>query len=99
MILSDTHIRSVLSQECEAVEGEYRDFIDGAVTKYHPVIAQHPNSLKIVGYYDELEICYPLGSNVKKHKLGLVFFSIANFHPKYRSNYKGIFCRLWPMSL
>lgn len=92
MILSDTHIQQLLlSQKHQSKEGEYYDFSDGTVTKDHPVIAEHPNALKIVGYYDELEICNPLGSSVKKHKLGLVFFTIANFHPKHRSNYKGIF--------
>uniref|UniRef100_A0A1X7UE82 Uncharacterized protein n=1 Tax=Amphimedon queenslandica TaxID=400682 RepID=A0A1X7UE82_AMPQE len=42
-------------------------------------------------YYDELEICNPLGSSAKKHKLGIVFFTIANLLPKFRSTYKAIF--------
>ena len=44
-----------------------------------------------MGYYDELEVCNHLGSNVKKHKLGLIFFTLTNLNPRYRSNFKGIF--------
>lgn len=44
-----------------------------------------------MAYYDELEICNPLGSSAKKHKLGIVFFSVANMNPKRRSTFKAIF--------
>ena len=52
---------------------------------------RYPSSLQIIGYYDELEICNPLGSSIKKHKLGIVLFSIGNINPKRRSTYKAIF--------
>ena len=73
MILNDPNIKHAISERNVPVEGIYTDYSDGSNTKFHPVIAEHPNSLQIVGYYDELEICNPLGSKVKKHKLGLVF--------------------------
>jgi hypothetical protein len=36
-------------------------------------------------YYDDLEICNPLGSNVKKHKLGAFYYVVGNIEPRYRS--------------
>ena len=74
--------------------GVYSDFCDGSFVKNHPLLSTDSASsdtLQIVGYYDELETNNPLGPNTKKYKLGFVFFTVANLHPKYRSNYKSIF--------
>ena len=50
----------------------------------------NPTSLQIVAYYDELEVVNPLGSYVIRHKLGCLFFILANIRPKYRSSLKAI---------
>ncbi len=44
----------------------------------------------MVAYYDEVELCNPLGSHVKQHKLGIVFYFLANISPKYRFQLKTI---------
>ncbi|CAN7996240.1 unnamed protein product, partial [Ixodes hexagonus] len=36
-------------------------------------------------YTDEVEICNPLGAKRGTHKLCLVYFTILNLHPRYRS--------------
>ena len=46
--------------------------------------------MQIIAYYDELEIVNPIGSYVKKHKLGCLFFFLANVRPQYRSTFKAI---------
>ena len=46
------------------------DFCDGSLFKERDFFKEHPNALQVFLYYDDLEICNPLGSNVKKHKLG-----------------------------
>ena len=56
----------------------------------HTLFSSDPHALQIIAYFDELEVCNPLGSHVKKHKLGLVFFSLGNIHPKLRSSLKAI---------
>ena len=43
---------------------------DGSLYKNHPLFAAHPDALQIILYYDDLEVCNPLGSNTKKHKIG-----------------------------
>ena len=58
------------------------DFCNGRLFKMHPLFSSDPHALQIIAYFDELEVCNPLGSHVKKHKLGLVFFSLGNIHPK-----------------
>ena len=41
-------------------------------------------------FYDELELCNPLGTHVKKHKLAVVLYTLGNIHPKYRSTLRMI---------
>lgn len=67
------------------------DFCDGSVYKQHPLFSSNPNALQIVGYFDELEICNPLGSYVSTHKLGCLFFTLANIRPRFMSVLKAIF--------
>jgi hypothetical protein len=61
------------------------DFCDGIRFAKHPLFSQDPLALQILAYYDELELCNPLGSHIKKHKLGVVFYTLGNISPKYRS--------------
>lgn len=66
------------------------DFCDGELFQTHLLFSTDPYALQIVGYYDELEIVNPIGSYVKKHKLGCLFFFLANVRPQYRSTLKAI---------
>ena len=67
------------------------DFCDGTTYTQHTLFSSEDNALQIVAYYDELEVCNPIGAYVKKHKLGCIFFSIGNIRPRYRSSLKSIF--------
>ena len=66
-------------------DGLIEDFCDGTVFANHPLFSIDPCALQIIAYYDEVEICNPLGSHVKKYKLGIVFYTLGNIAPKYRS--------------
>ena len=48
------------------------DFCDGKTFKLHPLYSLHQKALQIFFYFDELELCNPLGSKTKTHKLGSV---------------------------
>ena len=64
------------------------DYCDGRAYKSHPLFSTDPVALQLIIYYDELELCNPLGSRRKKHKIGnnivLTKFDPYHFH-KYRS--------------
>ena len=66
------------------------DFCDGSSFQTHPLFSSDAHALQVIAYYDELEIVNPIGSYVKKHKLGCLFFFLANVRPQFRSNYKAI---------
>lgn len=52
-------------------EGEILgDYCDGSSYKNHPLFKTEHHALQIVLYYDELELCNPLGTSAKIHKIG-----------------------------
>ena len=46
------------------------DLCDGSHFKSHPMFGGRNKALQILFYYDDIEMCNPLGSHTKKHKLG-----------------------------
>ena len=65
-------------------------FCDGSFYKNHPLFRQYPDALQVLLYYDDVELCNPLGSKIKKHKLALFYFVICNIKPLYRSRLEAI---------
>lgn len=68
-----------------------KDYMDGSICKNHPLVSSDSQALQIIAYYDELEVTNPIGSYVKTHKLGCLFFSLGNIRPQFRSSLKAIF--------
>ena len=62
-------------------DGVYRDICDGSVCTNNPNILLDPRTITLVAYYDEIELCNPLGIASKKNKLVCVFFTLGNIHP------------------
>ena len=48
------------------------DFCDGTYFKNYALFSIHGNALQIMMYYDDVEVCNPLGSHTKIHKLGKI---------------------------
>ena len=42
--------------------------------------------MQLVAYYDDLEVCNPLGAAAKHHEVGAFFYFLANIHPQYCSS-------------
>ena len=68
--------------------GTLHDYCDGEHFKTHTLFGSNPQALQIIAYYDELEVVNPIGSYVKKHKLGCLSFLLGNIRPLYRSSLK-----------
>ena len=47
------------------------DYCDGSLFQKHPIFSVEPHALQIMLYFDDLEVCNPLGSSAKVHKLGM----------------------------
>ena len=46
------------------------DICDGSLLKSHELFSQNPLALQLILYYDDVEVCNPLGSYRSVHKLG-----------------------------
>ena len=66
-------------------DGLIEEFCDGTRFSKYSLFSTDPYALQVIAYYDELEICNPLGSHVKQNKCGIVFYTLGNIAPKYRS--------------
>lgn len=62
-----------------------KDVCDGMYIRTHPLFLKDPNALAIVLNHDDMEIVNPLGSRVKKNKLSMFYFYIANIPPQFCS--------------
>ena len=69
------------------------------------MFAASPSALQLMIYYDELELCNPLGSRRKKHKIGeywwiaivicflccrCFYYLLGNLNPRFRSRINNI---------
>ena len=90
-LLNQDDFRSeVLNPHFETTEDMLGDFCDGSLYNSHPLFSSHPLALQVIAYFDELEVVNPIGSYVRKHKLGCLFFFLGNVRPHLRSTYKAI---------
>lgn len=69
--------------------GFIKDFNDGSYLHSHPIFSNTHN-LQIILYYDDVEICNPLSSKSKIHKLGMFYWSLGNIKPEFRSSLRSI---------
>ena len=53
------------------MDGFLVDYCDGETFKKHPLFSVRKGALQLLFYYDDLEICNPLGSKRTVHKIGV----------------------------
>ena len=53
-------------------DGLIEDYCDGSFFKDHALYSNCPTALHLMLYYDDIEVCNPIGSRAKKHKLGMI---------------------------
>ena len=64
------------------------DFTDGSIIQTHEIFSIEPQSLKVILYYDDLEITNQ--QTKRKYKLAMFYFKLANLYSEYRSKLKSI---------
>jgi hypothetical protein len=90
LLLDCRHVADQVLESHAREDGYLADICDGSLYKSHPLFSTHPTALQILFYYDELEVCNPLGSNTKKHKIGVFYYTLAKIKPGKRSTLKAI---------
>ena len=74
--------------------GHYRSCLDGDYFKRNPILSGQDVSLCITLYIDDFEICNPLGTSRKKHKVCGVYWTLANLPKIYKSSLSSIYLAL-----
>lgn len=91
-LLSNATVIDQIEQSSNRVHsnGALHDICDGELFRLHPLFLQDPLALQIITFYGGVELCNPLGNHVKKHKLGILLFTLGNIDPKFRSTLRVI---------
>ncbi|KAJ8310002.1 hypothetical protein KUTeg_011867 [Tegillarca granosa] len=66
------------------------DLVNGTIFKHHDLFVEKNNALRIVLYYDDLEICNPLSKQAGTHKIGVFYYLLATLPISYRSRLPAI---------
>lgn len=74
---------------------QYKSFQDGKYFKENPFFAVEEPRIALILYVDDFEVCNPLGTSCKKHKITAVYWVLANVPPGLRSTLSAI---NWPFS-
>ena len=89
-LLEDRTILQYIDNPHQRLDDKLEDFCDGELFVNHPVFSTDPYAIQIIAYFDELEVCNPLGTHTKKHKLGIILFTLGNIPTKFRSSLRAI---------
>lgn len=89
-LLENTDLLKISSEYKPSEDAMMRDFHDGRFCRDNVLLSSH-QTLKIILYINDFEVCNPLGAKATLHKLGAVYFTIASIPPKYRSCLNNMF--------
>ncbi len=81
------------TQETEE-DGVYRSFRDGLNFKQNSFLSDQELRLFLGLYVDDFELCNPLGTSRKKHKLCAVYWVLSNLPPGSNSSLSSIYLAL-----
>ena len=78
----------------ESLPGHSKTTFDGSYFKDNPLLSGEYQTISLGLYIDDFEVCNPLGTSRKKHKLSAIYWVIANLPVKYRASLSSIYLAL-----
>lgn len=74
----------------EALSGHIKSFQDGKYYKDNKLLGQQNLCISLALYIDHFEVCNPLGTSRKLHKITAVYWVVLNLPARFRSNLNSI---------
>lgn len=71
-----------------------KNILDGRIWKDTLIRNREKFVIPLTLYFDDFEVCNPLGSHAGVYKLGAVYFTISSLPPEYASRLENIFTTL-----
>lgn len=79
MVLNNKSVQKYFSNDIERNTAAYTNFVDGDTFNTNVFFQENSNAIQVQLYYDEFEVCNPLGSKRGIHKIGAFYFTLNNF--------------------
>lgn len=89
-VLSNPVILAEVNATSPSTDGVKRRYCDGAQFREHPLFTVCPDALQIALFFDEYEVTNPIGAKRGIHKLGALYYTLQNIHPKLNSTLPNI---------
>lgn len=93
-VLKKKEIQDLLTHSREtdsSSETQYKSFHDGTNFKNNTLLSENNPAISLILYVDDFEVCNPLGTSRKKHKITAVYWVLANVPPLLRSSLTSIY--------
>ena len=74
----------------EALSGHFKSFQDGKYYKENKLLGEQNTCISLGLYIDEFEVCNPLGTSRKIHKITAVYWVVLNLPARFRSSLTSI---------
>lgn len=92
-------IETEILSPCAGSKNHFKSFTDTDSFKNTEYFQNYPHAIRLDLFYDDAEVCNPIGSKRGMHKIGLFYFTIQNFPSQFNSDLKNIFllqvCYSW----
>lgn len=91
-IIQNQNLRDKIENEPNSINSEsISSFRDTTTYKNSAFFQSYPTAIRINLYYDDIEICNPIGSRSSFHKLAMFYFTIQNFPLQMNSALNNIY--------
>jgi len=78
VLLNNESIQKYFTGDIKINSTAYTHFVDGDVYKTNSFFQNNSNAIQLQLFFDEFEVCNPLGSKTGVHKIGAFYFVINN---------------------
>lgn len=90
VLLSNKNIQKFFTADIKINTTAYTHFVDGDVYKNNSFFQNNSNAIQLQLFFDEFEVCNPLGSKTGIHKIGAFYFVINNLPCHINSSLENI---------
>ena len=90
LLEDETYMHQKKTNPYKAEEEVVKDVRDGSNFRNNPYFANNPDSVPLLLFQDELEVCNPIGSGKSKHKVNVTYYTTLDVQSAYRSRVKSL---------
>ena len=90
LLEDESYMHQKRTNPYKAEEGVVKDVRDGSNFRNNSYFVNNPDSVPLLLFQDELEVCNPIGSGKCKHKINVTYYTTLDVQSAYRSRVKSL---------